>query len=140
MKIFRYVLGLMAASAVNACGADEPKTNAKSSAIECGDLEFCIEAVAELNVAEDEMQVEFDAAIERLRNCAPENSTLCHDMPRAEELVVNEQAAWLAWRNAKCDTFWFGREYTSNHGEMLAVCRTEMTRKRMNYLSEIRAD
>ncbi len=86
------------------------------------------------------MLVQFEAAIDRIRNCAPENSTRCYNMPRAEELIITEQEAWVAWRNAYCDTFWFGQEGVSNHGEMLAVCRAELTSERTNEIRQIRAE
>jgi uncharacterized protein YecT (DUF1311 family) len=83
------------------------------------------------------MNLEFQAAIKRLRTCKPLNSTKCYNMPRAIKLVDAEQRTWLAWRDAHCDVFVFSMEGTSAKGELRAVCRTDLTRKQTAELKKI---
>jgi uncharacterized protein YecT (DUF1311 family) len=61
-------------------------------------------------------------------------------LPRALDLIEAEQDAWLAWRNAHCDIVAFGVEETSAEGLVRADCRTPLTIKRAEELSEVRKD
>jgi uncharacterized protein YecT (DUF1311 family) len=104
---------------------------------DCKGIETCVREVRKLIASERSMNLEFQAALQRLRTCKPANSTKCYDMTRAIRLVQAEQTTWLTWRNAHCDVFAFSMENTSAEGELRAYCRIEQTQKRTAELQKI---
>jgi uncharacterized protein YecT (DUF1311 family) len=130
-----------------ACSEGSPKREAeaptakaqtkpwKPSGCEANDPVTC--STRDYAEAEKRLVSELTLAMERLRACAPPNSTKCHNLDRQAELVTNEQNAWKLWRDAHCDVVAFGVEETSAEDQVRSDCRTGITHERIENLKKI---
>ena len=106
----------------------------------CDENDARVCATRDLATAERAMETELRAAIDRMKNCRPADSTGCYNIPHAIKLIETEQTTWLAWRNAHCDVLAFGVEETSAEAQVRADCRTKLTVERTGELAKVRND
>jgi uncharacterized protein YecT (DUF1311 family) len=108
-----------------ALGVTQPMTDAGSKNL------------TNLAQAEIDMDTQFNAAIDRLRNCKPMNSTKCYYWLEAIPRLQKEQSAWVAWRNAKSDLNAVVMEGSSGEADVRAYFNVRMTKARSAELSKV---
>jgi uncharacterized protein YecT (DUF1311 family) len=91
---------------------------------------------SEVAGSEKEMDLQFQLALKRLRNCKA-NTLTCYYWNKAVPRLQREQAAWKQWRDAKSDLDAVEMEGTSGEAEVRAYSKIKMTKARTSELSKI---
>ena len=86
------------------------------------------------------MDLQYQLALKRLRNCKPGNTVKCYYWRRAVPRLQREQAAWKDWRDAKSDLDAVEMEGTSGEAEVRAYSTIKLTKARTAELSKIGRD
>jgi uncharacterized protein YecT (DUF1311 family) len=94
---------------------------------------------SEVARAENQMDVQFQLAIKRLRSCKA-NTVKCYYWNKAIPRLQREQTAWKQWRDAKSDLDAVEMEGTSGENEVRAYSNIKLTKARTAELSKIGRD
>ena len=94
---------------------------------------------SEVARAERQIDLQFQLALKRLRNCKA-NTVKCYYWNKAVPRLQREQVAWKQWRDAKSDLDAVEMEGTSGEAEVLAYSKIKMTKARTAELSKIGRD
>ena len=86
--------------------------------------------------AERQMNLQFQLALKRLRNCKA-NAVKCYYWNKTIQRLQREQTAWKQWRDAKSDLDAIEMEGTSGEAEVRAYSKIKMTEARTAELSKI---
>jgi uncharacterized protein YecT (DUF1311 family) len=92
--------------------------------------------VSEVARVEKQLDVQFQLALKRLRNCKA-NTVQCYYWNKAVPRLQREQAAWRQWRDAKSDLDAVQMEGTSGEAEVRAYSTIKLTKARTAELSKI---
>ena len=92
--------------------------------------------VSEVARVEKQLDVQFQLALKRLRNCKA-NTVQCYYWNKAVPRLQREQAAWRQWRDAKSDLDAVEMEGTSGEAEVRAYSTIKLTKARTAELSKI---
>jgi uncharacterized protein YecT (DUF1311 family) len=87
--------------------------------------------------AERQMDLQFQLAVQRLRNCKPANTVKCYYWKKAVPRLQREQTAWTNWRDAKSELDAVEMDGTSGEAEVRAYSAIKMTKARAAELSTI---
>jgi len=98
--------------------------------------EIQAKSAAEVAQADNEMNLQLQLALKRLRRCTA-NTVKCYYWNKAVPRLQGEQAAWIRWRDAKSDLDAVEMEGTSGETEVRNYFKVRMTKARAAELSKI---
>ena len=111
--------------------AQQPKVNCKKAETQM-EMTYCAEQ--DFNAADKALNTQYQAARRATKKWDKDAAT---EQPASDAALVKAQRAWVAYRDAQCESYGYQSHGGSMEPQLIYDCSADLTRKRTTELKEL---
>ncbi|WP_226951239.1 lysozyme inhibitor LprI family protein [Rhizobium terrae] len=109
----------------------QPKVNCKKAETQM-EMTYCAEQ--DYNAADKALNIQYQAARKATKKWDTDAAT---DLPASDAALVKAQRAWVAYRDAHCESYGYQAHGGTMEPQLIYACSADLTRKRTAELKEL---